>query len=272
MFVVGNEYKRSVDIHGQYGGQQQGGISTPKNHPLIFIFTSDSGEQHGYRDEFRADGIFHYTGEGQLGDMKMIAGNRAILEHKKHSKTIHVFESTRKSYVRYVGTAECLGYDTVIRPDREGNDRSAFVFHLDIDSFGESDSTQENNSTYLVPDVKTLKSKELLELREAVLSKPSRSDNRAVRSRHTYYRSEALKLYVIKRSKGICEGCSIQAPFSTRNGPYLECHHVHRVSDGGPDHPTNVVALCPNCHRRAHYSVDAAIFNEALKAKAMLVE
>jgi len=27
-----------------------------------------------------------------------------------------------------------------------------------------------------------------------------------------------------------------------------------------------VIALCPNCHRRAHYAVDAESFNEGLIA------
>lgn len=50
MFDIGKEYKRKEDIHNLYGGQSQGGISTPKNHPFIFIFTSDAGEQHSNMD------------------------------------------------------------------------------------------------------------------------------------------------------------------------------------------------------------------------------
>ena len=37
------------------------------------------------------------------------------------------------------------------------------------------------------------------------------------------------------------------------NTPYLEPHHIRRVGDGGPDHPRYVIALCPNCHREAHF-------------------
>ncbi|WP_221885541.1 hypothetical protein [Vreelandella populi] len=86
MFDIGREYKRSKEIHDQYGGQGQGGISTPKNSPFIFVFTSDAGEQHGYRDEYRDDGIFWYTGEGQVGDMKMASGNKAFLSTLKIKK------------------------------------------------------------------------------------------------------------------------------------------------------------------------------------------
>ena len=43
------------------------------------------------------------------------------------------------------------------------------------------------------------------------------------------------------------------APFSDKNGePYLESHHVEWLSKGGEDSIDNVVALCPNCHRKMH--------------------
>lgn len=266
MFEIGKEYKRKEEIHGLYGGQAQGGISTPKSYPVIFIFTSDAGEQHGYRDEYRDDGVFWYTGEGQVGDMKMASGNKAIVEHAQNGKTIHVFEYTKKAYVRYIGSADCLGYHEETRPDREGNDRTAFVFHLDIDSIGGTGCISEPKPTHTSKaDPKKLKKKKIKELREAALaSRPQNSSSKEKRE-IAYYRSQALKLYVIARSKGICEGCGSMAPFKTKIGPYLECHHVHRLADGGPDHPINVVALCPNCHRRAHFSADAESYNNKLK-------
>lgn len=272
MFEVGTEYKRREDIHDLYGGQAQGGISTPKTYPVIFIFTSYAGELHGYRDEYREDGLFWYTGEGQVGDMKMASGNKAIFEHSKNGKTIHVFEYTRKAYVRYVGSAECLGYHAEDRPDRDGNTRAAFVFHLDIDSTANKNIVSEPKATYSTKWPKQLKNKSIKELREAALSQAPKSSTPKEKQETAYYRSQALKLYVIVRSQGICEGCGECAPFNTKSGPYLECHHVHRLADGGPDHPENVVALCPNCHRRAHFANDAKTYNEKLKKVACEAE
>lgn len=34
--------------------------------------------------------------------------------------------------------------------------------------------------------------------------------------------------------------------------PYLEAHHVIPLAEGGPDIIENMVALCPNCHRKMH--------------------
>ncbi|WP_438267480.1 HNH endonuclease [Haladaptatus halobius] len=44
----------------------------------------------------------------------------------------------------------------------------------------------------------------------------------------------------------------------------MEVHHVHRLSDGGPDDPESVIALCPNCHRRSHNGADKDEFNQRL--------
>ena len=78
-FEVGQTYNRRQDIHDEFGGQQQGGISTPTA-PFIFLFTGEMGEQYGYEDGW-SDGVFLYVGEGQRGDMEFVRGNKAIRGH-----------------------------------------------------------------------------------------------------------------------------------------------------------------------------------------------
>jgi 5-methylcytosine-specific restriction protein A len=39
---------------------------------------------------------------------------------------------------------------------------------------------------------------------------------------------------------------------------------IRSLSDAGPDDPRWVIALCPNCHRRAHYGEDKDSFNKHL--------
>ena len=85
-FIWGKEYKRT-DIHKEYRGQQQGGISTPKDHPYIFIFSGEAGDTYGYEDHWSEDKkLFYYTGEGQVGDMQFNRGNRAIRDHAQNNK------------------------------------------------------------------------------------------------------------------------------------------------------------------------------------------
>jgi len=70
-----------------------------------------------------------------------------------------------------------------------------------------------------------------------------------------FERSPAVKAWVLKHAGPYCEGCHAVAPFEVQPGvPYLEVHHVEPLAAGGPDTVENAVALCPNCHRRCHFS------------------
>lgn len=80
-----------------------------------------------------------------------------------------------------------------------------------------------------------------------------------------YQRDPYVKAWVLKHTKGICECCGHAAPFNGSDGlPFLEVHHVHHLSDQGPDTTSNTVALCPNCHREVHYGVNAPRLVERL--------
>jgi 5-methylcytosine-specific restriction endonuclease McrA len=103
------------------------------------------------------------------------------------------------------------------------------------------------------------------ELRKVALLRAKRSATKKERKVIHRARSRAIHLYVLCRASGTCEGCGEVAPFRKTDGsPYLEPHHTTRLADDGPDHPANVIALCPTCHRRAHHSEDAKEFNASL--------
>ncbi len=66
-----------------------------------------------------------------------------------------------------------------------------------------------------------------------------------------YYRDPNLAALVKKLANGVCDLCVLEAPFLNKVGhPYLECHHIEPRAKGGPDILENVVALCPNCHKK----------------------
>lgn len=70
-----------------------------------------------------------------------------------------------------------------------------------------------------------------------------------------FIRSGYVVAEVLERADGICERCGNDAPFlRVKDGtPYLEVHHKIPLADGGEDTIANAIALCPNCHRQAHY-------------------
>jgi len=98
MFEIGKECKRRV-IHAQYGGQTQGGMSTPSSHPIILLFTGEQGERYGYVDKFQPDGVFWYTGEGQVGDMQFV---RAPMKQRSRGRSGHRANGTRTPLVASV--------------------------------------------------------------------------------------------------------------------------------------------------------------------------
>jgi len=79
------------------------------------------------------------------------------------------------------------------------------------------------------------------------------------------HRDTKVKAWVMLEANGCCEGCGANAPFCTPDGfPFLELHHVRHLADGGSDTITNSVALCPNCHREAHYGINPEATRVAL--------
>jgi hypothetical protein len=130
---VGDDVPRRR-IHGAYGGQQQGGISTPRSVPDILIFTDPkAGAKYGY-DEFeglKEDGSYSYTGEGQYGNQEFVRGNLAIRDSARDGRVIRLFTTngTRATYVGAFATGEPT-YSIETIPDLDGNPREGIIFNL----------------------------------------------------------------------------------------------------------------------------------------------
>lgn len=78
---------------------------------------------------------------------------------------------------------------------------------------------------------------------------------RSERTGTVYSRSPEIRRMVLRRAFGHCERCGVLG-FQTDKGLYLETHHVVPLSESGRDATGNMVALCPNCHRKAHFSLE----------------
>jgi 5-methylcytosine-specific restriction protein A len=91
--------------------------------------------------------------------------------------------------------------------------------------------------------------------RVARLKKGTKKPKQKLTQVFTYVRNPDVVAEVLFRAAGICQNCETEAPFrrKSNNEPYLEVHHIHKLSEGGDDTLENAIALCPNCHREAHY-------------------
>jgi len=70
-----------------------------------------------------------------------------------------------------------------------------------------------------------------------------------------YLRNSDVVIEVLSRADGSCEECKKPAPFARKadGTPYLEVHHRIPLTKRGEDTVENAIALCPNCHRKAHH-------------------
>ena len=258
-YKIGENYDRRIDIHSKYKGNQQAGISTSEKSPFVFLFTGDAGEKFGYSDNWE-DGIFHYTGAGRRGDMIFDHYNKPVRDHIHDGRDLLLFKMLGKGKpCQFLGQFVCTGYNIEQIPDENGNMRNGIIFQLrNVDEEVELDS-------FTYADI--IKKSSLLELREKAYAAVSSAKKTSTSEGKRIYleRNVNIKAYVLSRSQGICECCGTSAPFKKRDGtPYLEPHHIRKLSDKGMDHPRMMAAVTPNCHREIHYGINGNEIDEQL--------
>lgn len=83
--------------------------------------------------------------------------------------------------------------------------------------------------------------------------------------RSGFRRDPRVRAEVLKRANGCCEreGCGARRDFPG----FLDVHHILGI--GTSDRVWNCVAVCPSCHRDAHFSPNRDAINEELRAYSM---
>jgi hypothetical protein len=79
------------------------------------------------------------------------------------------------------------------------------------------------------------------------------SPDRAKAETWSYARDPKVRAAVLKRADGKCEFCDKLGFMKADGTRYLESHHVIALAADGADRLTNVIALCPDDHREAHF-------------------
>jgi 5-methylcytosine-specific restriction protein A len=208
VFEPGRIYTRA-DLHHEWGGttelQRQGGILTPREVPLIVAVTGEEGREFGYEDHWDDEGVFHHFGAGQEGDMDFVRGNLALRDHAANGEDVHLFEQEPEG-LRYYGQMVGAGWnwqDDV--PDRNRNLRRAIVFDLVALDDELAAPVTPRESTGAADPRWTMSLDELRTRSARTLGEPPTS---TVARRNVYQRSGDLKVYVLRRADGACEGCA----------------------------------------------------------------
>lgn len=214
-----------------------------------------------YDDEWVEDEL-HYTGMGTKGDQSFsFAQNKTVNVSGDTDVALLLFErfDGKKPYTYH---GECYLSGTPYQAtqlDQDKNIRTVCMFPLKL-KHGDKivfpkDDLKKN---YLDKERKAKKLtdaelKQAVEAPELSSQKVDTTESKPGKTKSKYLRKPAVVEYALRRAGDDCQLCDEEAPFFRKNKtPFLEVHHVRWLSRKGPDAWHNVVALCPNCHRRMH--------------------
>lgn len=238
---IGDQIKNQ-DLMRIFGCSNSSGMRRAKKTGTLVLIADET--KGLYSDKWSDNGVLHYTGMGKTGD-QVLTGNQNITLYNSNTNgvEVHLFEVMKRTIYTYRGIVKLVEtpYQTT-QADENGNMRKVWIFPVKpID-----DSVAAER---LEKEISTLSNVELI--KRSRMSKPDKTPKKTEAT--VYYRDPYLKEMVKRIAEGKCQSCGAVAPFNDKNNePYLEEHHVKRLADGGADTIENVVAICPNCHRRVH--------------------
>lgn len=255
--VINNEALVRMFGVGIMGGMRR---NVERNHLVI---VSDHTKSL-YEDRWEGQ-ILHYTGMGKLGPQTLTAQNRTLYGSRETKIKVYLFEVFKQGRYVFHGEVALAGAPYLERqPDSKQDLRSVWMFPVQLLAVDYTPvPSQDDLSRIRRLRERALRKLSIAQLRALAEGSPAHPPTRPAIGTN-FIRSEAVVAYVKKAAGGNCGLCSKPAPFVGRDGqPYLECHHVHHLANGGPDTIANAVALCANCHRKMH-ALDRARDRETL--------
>lgn len=258
-FIVNEGYSKE-EIKKQFKNNSfMGGINICKKMNSIVIIANHTKSL--YDDEWD-QGIFRYTGAGRIGNQKMTNNNKALKNAKILRVNVFLFEvfnEKKKNRFVYKGQLHQVGKERVdLQPDANGMPRKVFRFEFKPSNHkaAEYSLNDEDNMQYLLARQRIILKRPDEELFKAIVIKEkskSKKRNYTFRKTKFYKRDPDLAAAVKRIAKGNCMLCKDKAPFVHLGKPFLESHHIRPLSEGGNDNINNLVAVCPNCHRKVHH-------------------
>ncbi|MEI7857920.1 MAG: HNH endonuclease signature motif containing protein [Methanomicrobiales archaeon] len=245
--TIDNETLRAIFSCGSEGNIRR----SLKTSSLVLV--SDH-TRSPYEDTW-VNNFFHYTGRGLGGKQALsLPENKVLVESKDHGIHLYLFEVFVDGHYVYMGEVELSDRPFLSRQtDSEKNIRDVYIFPLKL--VGQKRPPLHNRDIAAT--------KEELARRDAHRQAPAAPGvlvPYSIKGRRVHEatsggpRQEPLvPARAPQQTRGICQLCNQPAPFSNPDGePYLETHHIHRLSKGGKDEMENTVSICPNCHRKMH--------------------
>lgn len=237
------------ELTSVFGVSNMGGIRKSNKNNLLVVIVDHT--KATYQDRWEKD-ILHYTGMGLKGDQKLDRQNKTILESNITGIEMYLFEVFVTNKYLYQGKVKLIDKPYIENQlDDKNNIRKVYIFPLKL--LNDLVPVEYKEYSPLIEKIeKPIKKLNILELEKRSKFVSEKPGTRKIVST-IYERNPYLVELVKRKSKGICDLCKEKAPFKDKKGEhFLEVHHIVWLSQNGEDKLENMVALCPNCHRKMH--------------------
>lgn len=98
---------------------------------IVLISSVDpSGEHFVYHDKWDDNGDYIFSGEGSIGNQKLTARNKEIINAEKNGKVIHLIIKFSSKEYYYQGVFKLVDYTYEDDLDEKGNTRKEYKFRL----------------------------------------------------------------------------------------------------------------------------------------------
>jgi 5-methylcytosine-specific restriction protein A len=213
-----------------------------------------SREYDLYSPFIRGRVAFQYLTQPKLGHREIdrkILGKDPSYTHGYQAMGILHYQGL---YKNHCGQLSEYSLDEVI--DAVANLENSERLTADLNAFKSADQLdQQTIDKQLAQDVQVALSDEPDRRRARLASKTEMLPRKVAVTSTSFVRDPDVIAEALYRAKGQCDECNKEAPFFRKSDgrPYLEVHHKLPLANGGKDTIDNVLALCPNCHRKAHF-------------------
>ncbi|MFJ5914341.1 HNH endonuclease [Streptomyces ardesiacus] len=288
---LGESFKDRDAIWRAYGGQKMAGIGCLAD-GILSAFSDDKGP---YADGRIPDtNWIAYVGDGLSGDQKLTDGNELMAEHQTAGRPLRYWHKPFQGQFSFETWAVIVqrrlrwgvGEDKLPRreflwllapvPSPERETWPADVLEaLDADTGELHDDTGDYRPSDLGLEAPSGEESDEDAYRRLAQKAEANAERRGQIKKPTladrYVRDPSARAAVIKRCRGRCESprCAGHPTELTTAGlPILQVDHVEDLANEGPDVPSNMIALCPNCHALKTYGANKERLRRLLAATA----
>jgi 5-methylcytosine-specific restriction protein A len=201
--------------------------------------------------------VFHFTGTGVAGEEGPVSRqNKTLAAAKETGIRLFLFEVFNEGQFTYIGEVGLMDNPYRSRQqDSKGHLQDVLVFPLELKDHRNPPLVRKEpaeGAEVIHRSIHQAFAKEAV--RELPPLLQPESESMEAGDEPDLFEPELVVAEYAKRSaNGFCQLCGLPAPFTGHDGqPYLEVHHIVPLKEGGQDDVGNLVALCPNCHRKMH--------------------